>query len=75
MTGMTGMGREAELVKDQRQGGPGRSGMLNPGDFDAKTAILDVPPSWRGKVRRYNGLTGGRRHRHRQDGKSGRNNV
>ena len=37
-----GNGREAELVKDHGQAGPGTSGMLNPGAFGAMTAILDV---------------------------------
>ena len=66
---MTGMRREAELGQDRGQAEPGTSGMLNPGDFDAMTAILDVPPSWQRKPRRYNGLTGDCRYRHRQDGK------
>ena len=71
---MTGMGREAGLVKEQGQAGPGTSGMLNPGGFGAITAILDVRSTWRGKPNRHNGLTGDCRHRHGQDGKSGRNN-
>ena len=41
---MTGMGREAELVKDHGQAGPETSGVLNPGAFGAMTAILDVRP-------------------------------
>ena len=70
---MTGMGRDAELVKDQGQAGPRTSGMLNPGGFGAMTAILDVRSQWRGKPSRHNGLTGVCRHRYLQDGKSSRN--
>ena len=72
---MTGMGRDAELVKDQGQAGPGTPGMLNPGGFGAMTAILDVRAQWRGKPSRRNGLTGVCRHRYLQDGKSGRNTA
>ena len=52
---------------------PVRSGMLKSCGCDTMTAILDVPLSWRRKPRRYSGLTGDCRHRHRQDGKSSRN--
>ena len=41
---MTGMSREAELVKDQGQAGPETSGLLKPGAFRVMTAILDVRP-------------------------------
>ena len=72
---MTGMGREAELVKDHGQSGPETSGVLNPGAFGAMTAILDVPAQRRRKPCGHNGLTGDCRHRYLQDGKSGRNIV
>ena len=70
---MTGMGRDAELVKDRGQAEPGTSGMLNPGGFGAMMAIPDVRSQWRGKPSRHKGLTGVFRHRYLQDGKSGRN--
>ena len=70
---MTGMGREAELVKDLGQAGSETSGVLNPGAFGAMTAILDVPSQRRRKPSGHNGFTGDCRHRYRQDGKSGRN--
>ena len=54
---MTGMDREAELVKDQGQARLGTSGMLNPGGFGAMTAILEVRSLWRRKPSRDNGLT------------------
>ena len=41
---MTEMGHETGLAKDQGQTRPGMRGTLNPGDFGAKTAILDVRP-------------------------------
>ena len=68
---MTGTGRETGLAKDQGQARPGTSGMLNPGGFGAKTAILDVRSRWRGKPSTLNGFTGDCRHGYRQDGKSG----
>ena len=70
---MTRVGREAELIKEQRQARPWRSGILVPGDFGALTAILDVPSQFRRKPSSHNGLTGDCRHRYRQHGKSGRN--
>ena len=55
---MTGMVRETGLAKDQGQERPRMPGMLNAGDFGAKTAILDVRSRWRGKPSTLNGLTG-----------------
>ena len=72
---MTGMGREADLVKDHGQAVPETSGMLNPGPFGAMMAILDVRPRQPGKPCRHNGLTGICRHHYWQDGKSGRSDT
>ena len=72
---MTGMGREAVLVKDHGQAGPKTSGVLNQCAFGAMTAILDVSSQRRRKPSGHNGLKGDRRHRYRQDGKSGRNSA
>ena len=69
---MTGMGREAELVKDQGQARPGTSGMLNPGGFGTMATILDVRSPWRVKASAHHEVTGVCRHRYWQDGECGR---
>ena len=54
---MMGMGRETGLAEDLGQARPRMPGMLNPGDFGAMTAMLDVRSWWRGKSSTLNGLT------------------
>ena len=46
---MTGMGHEAELVKDHGQAGPEASGVLNPGAFGAMMTIPEDPSQRRRK--------------------------
>ena len=55
-----------------RHARPGRSGMLNPGGYGAKTATPDVPSPCRRKSSTRNGSRDDRRHRYREDGKSSR---
>ena len=63
------------MVEDQCQARTGRSRMLKPGTFGAMTTMLDVSTRRRREPCGYKGLTGHRRHRYRQDGKSGRNST